>query len=538
MKASRFIGIVTEIIDDHNFVFHANNDYKCQLQQVVGLNITDNTFVLANITHIDVGYFLKDKEEYFTSLSVSNKLQELSSGIRNPKMATKLKATYLGIYEYDNVKNKFFESILSIDVYTPSVFQEVVSFDFDSIETIYGLKQSTEKYFRIGKFLYPNYLHNAKFPDVNISPDTFNSHTLISGVTGSGKSRLAMLITNQLASSGGHITIVDPHDEYMKFANTKTAKVFFFSRSGQLHNGKRDIHKRDLSFTNSCITPQILTKLLPELSPQQRDYVYNVFEKNIAIKDITIETITGLIFKDFKSEFIMEGLNVTLEKKENNSTIKKDKLILANEYATKDNQDQLTYFNRYVSCLSKDVNSCNKVGKLHVVYAVLKKILTIYEANLFPYNSNLFPPSWLDTQNRNSINIMNLDYDSNTNIRRFINTIIQCFFTPLNNIKNYRMLIIDEAHLLLNDKPDETGTAILLNRLLRESRKFGLSIVFITQNEVDIPEEIISQFQNKFRFREEKDQELKYLGNQTCLCSIYKGKLSFPMRVDNVEEII
>ena len=166
MEIGRFIGIVTEIIDNHNFVFHSNNGYKCQLQQVIGLNIKDNTFVLANITNIDVSYFLTDKEEYFTSLSVDNKLQELSLGVRKPKMATKIKATYLGIYEYDDMKNKFFESILSIDVYTPSVFQEVVSFDFYCIETIYGLKQSTEKYFKIGKFLYPNYLHDAKLPEI------------------------------------------------------------------------------------------------------------------------------------------------------------------------------------------------------------------------------------------------------------------------------------------------------------------------------------------------------------------------------------
>jgi hypothetical protein len=76
-----------------------------------------------------------------------------------------------------------------------------------------------------------------------------------------------------------------------------------------------------------------------------------------------------------------------------------------------------------------------------------------------------------------------------------------------------------------------------LSRLLRESRKYNLSLIFVTQNEHDVPEEIKSQFQNRFRFREENNPELKYLNNQTCLCSIYKGKLSFPMRVDDVVEL-
>ena len=129
---------------------------------------------------------------------------------------------------------------------------------------------------------------------------------------------------------------------------------------------------------------------------------------------------------------------------------------------------------------------------------------------------------------------MNVVYDSNPNTRRFVNTIIQCFFTPQDN---HRTLIIDEAHLLLNEKSDSLGTADLLSRLLRESRKFKLSIIFITQNEEDVPKELKTQFQNKFKFREESDQILKYLDNQTCRCSIYKGKLSFPMRVENVETI-
>ncbi|KAA6320788.1 hypothetical protein EZS27_029483 [termite gut metagenome] len=64
METNKFIGIVTEIADNHNFIFRVNSNYKCQLQQVVGLNISNNTFVLASITNIDVGYFLKDKEEY------------------------------------------------------------------------------------------------------------------------------------------------------------------------------------------------------------------------------------------------------------------------------------------------------------------------------------------------------------------------------------------------------------------------------------------------------------------------------------------
>ncbi|GHV52352.1 hypothetical protein FACS1894181_15380 [Bacteroidia bacterium] len=534
MGTNKFVGVVTEIADNHNFIFRVNSDYKCQLQQVVGLNISNNTFVLANITNIEVGYFLKDKEEYFTSLSVDNKLQELSVGTRKPKIATKVKATYLGLYEYNENTNNFFESICSVDVYTPSIFQVVYTFNFKDIEAAYGLNQNSKDYFKLGTFLYPNYFNDGNLPDVNISTETFNSHTLISGVTGSGKSRLTALIANRLAGNGGHITIIDPHDEYMDFVDTKLTKVSFFSKNEQLHKERNDVAKRGISFANLFFTPQVVSKLLPELSDQQMNYIYEVFDKN-AKDNVTIKTIIDSILEEFKSEFKAAGLNVKVKLKEINrennkiieKEIEKDKLTAVHEYAEKDTND---YISRYLFCLSKEVNT-SKIGRLHVIHAVLKKLLVIYEANFFPISLTYPIPSWLNVDNKNSINIINLDYDSNTNIRRFVDTIIQCFFTP--QTKN-RTLIVDEAHLLLNEKSD---TSNLLSRLLRESRKFGLSIIFITQNEEDVPEDIKSQFQNKFRFREEKDQTLKYLANQTCMCSVYKGKLSFPMRVDNLEKM-
>jgi len=554
IKNNTFIGIVTDVIDEHSFIFRSDNNVKCQIGQIVGLkNVSQNIYTLACISQVNVAYFLTNSEEYFTSIASENKLNELLDGVRSPKYSQRITANFIGIYEYSSDDKHFIESSFSIDSYTPSIFQEVVSFDFNCIETVYGLKQNLESYFKLGKFLYPNYSNKGILPDVNISTNTFNSHTLISGVTGSGKSRLTALIANQLSSNGGHITIIDPHNEYANIVDTRQ-KVCFLSNSRSYKKNSNNqyevtflypenIHKRDdiikrsLSLTNQHLTPTIIGKLLPELTKQQVDYIYEVFDKitsqpNYSAQNLRISTILESMLEDFKLEFRIKYDNKQSKHRSQSTTEEEQSpLQKASEFADKDSND---YYNRYLLYLAKDVDNMS-MGKLHVIYAVLKKILKVNKEDIFPERTNSPTPSWLDINNRNIINIINLDYNSNDYIRRFLNTIIQCFLIPQENKEgHYRTLIVDEAHLLLNEKSD---TSSLLSRLLRESRKFGLSIMFITQNEVDVPEEIKSQFQNKFKFREEKDQILKYLDNQTCICSIYKGKLSFPMRVDNVEGI-
>jgi hypothetical protein len=518
---SKFIGIVTDVIDEHSFIFRSDNNVKCQIGQVVGINISNDIYMLANIEKIDVDYFLTNSKEYFTSVASDNKLRELSKGIRSPKYSQLIKANFIGIYEYNENDKHFIESNFSINSYTPSIFQEVVSFDFECIETVYGLKQNTEGFFKLGTFLYPNYSDNNIFLDVNIATDTFNSHTLISGVTGSGKSRLTALIANQLALNGGHITIIDPHNEYVNFADTKKVKVSFFAKNPQLYKERNDIFKRTFSLTNDYLTPTVLAKLLPNLSEQQYDYLCKIFDDIIKSnsKNLSLKKVIDFTIQRFNQDYKEEGHLSEI-------------LINAQKYA-KEDSNYLPFIKRYVWYLNKEwYTGKSKPAKAAVVFTLLKRLVDIFEEDVFANNS--ITPVWLDYNSLNSINIMNIVYDSNVNTRRFINTIIQCFFTPQ---INHRVLIVDEAHLLLNERREELGTATLLSRLLRESRKYNLSIIFITQNEEDVPEDIKSQFQNKFKFREDKDHTLRYLDNQTCMCAIYKGKLSFPMRVDNVKII-
>lgn len=518
---SKFIGVVTDVVNEHSFIFRSDNNVKCQIGQIVGLYISDDLYILATIEKIEIDYFLTNSRDYFTSLASDNKLIELVNATRSPKYSQYIKASYIGIYEYNHKYNHFTESILSINSFTPYVFQEVKSFNFECVETVYGLRYNIQNYFKLGTFLYPNYFENNIPPDVNISTDTFNSHTLISGVTGSGKSRLTALIANQLSVNGGHITIIDPHNEYVKFLNTDKAKVAFYSKKTPILKDYKNIVKRCLNFTSDYLTLPVLDKLLPNLSDQQYEYLSKVFEElsDSNSKSISLKNILDITIQKFNHDYIEEGHNY-------------DILSNAQSYA-KEDVFYPQFIKRFVWYINKEWStSKNRPGKAEVAFSLLRRLVDVFNEDIFSNNPNIPSPQWLDFNIRNSINIMNVVYDSNMNNRRFVNTIIQCFFTQQNQ---HRTLVVDEAHLLLNEKSEKLGTSSLLSRLLRESRKFNLSIIFITQNEIDVPEEIKSQFQNRFRFREEDDQALRYLNNQTCICSIYKGKLSFPMRVDNVD---
>jgi DNA helicase HerA-like ATPase len=345
----KMIGIVTEVIDDKHLLFRCNASFAIQLNKIIGINIENNIYLLGKIQEVEVNYFLRDEEEYFTSLSVDNKLIDLSSGTRKPKYAHKAQARYLGIYEYDQEIGGFRETTNSIDTFTPSIFQEIFEFDFEEIVEIYGLKQvSSKTSIKLGEFLYPNYFSRAELSEVRVPLNAFNAHTLISGVTGAGKSRLTALITNQL-KEGKEVEIIDPHKEYPYLVGEKAKFI-----SG---NSKK-------------------------------------IEK-----------------------YLQETLN----------------------------------------------------------------------------------------------DFQHLQFNEET----------------------FKTIIIDEAHTLLKEEKGKN----LLSAILRTSRKFGYAMIFISQNQGDIPEEIVSQFQNYFSFREENNENLKYLPDQTCICKLRKGKVAFPLRVENVDII-
>lgn len=511
-----FVGIVTGIVDEYNFIFHSDKDTRCQIQQIVGINVFKDIYILANIVDVEVDYFLTNSKEYFTSKASDNKLVELSVKGKSPKYSSKISATFLGIYNL-TTNGSFKESVYSINKYTPKLFQKVLTFDFKCIESVYGINNDTQNGIELGTFLYPKYSTDNIFDSVILPLDSFNSHTLISGVTGAGKSRIASLIVRKIGSSNGHVSIIDPHNEYFEFLadlpKCSICKYYINSSHEREENSK--IKDRPLTFSAQNFVAPILVKLLPELSEQQQNYIYESFVNIHSNGKQPLKKLIDNIVRDFNSNFIQDYPRYERVISE------------AQEYAKADFKNYQIFINRYVSFIGSNINQYKGTSKTKMIFAVLKKLIGIYGDNLFPIKE----PSWQNSNNRNAIHILNIDYDANENIRRFINAILQSFLTMHGINSIHRVLVIDEAHLLLREN---SLTTRLLTRLLRESRKLGLSIVFITQNEEDVSEEIRSQFQNRFRFREETKSTLKYLPNQTCTVSMFGSKLDFSMRINSI----
>jgi DNA helicase HerA-like ATPase len=188
-------------------------------------------------------------------------------------------------------------------------------------------------------------------------------------------------------------------------------------------------------------------------------------------------------------------------------------------------KNHVDFISRFTKELRKIINQIGfKVGRTDVYLAIISKTNELRENKLIVDSE----PNWLKESSK-SIDIFNIDYNTNSYIRRFINSILQYFLRSSNS--KFRVLVIDEAHMLLNENSE---TSRLVKQLLREARKFKISVIFISQNFTDISEDIRSQFQNHFNFREQDVLKTKYLSDQICNVSVYGSKVDFVMQVKNI----
>jgi DNA helicase HerA-like ATPase len=106
----------------------------------------------------------------------------------------------------------------------------------------------------------------------------------------------------------------------------------------------------------------------------------------------------------------------------------------------------------------------------------------------------------------------------------------------ISNKKLRQLIVIEEAHHIF--KLQDKSVQIALDQLLREARKFGITLLLVTQNASDIPEDMLTQFQNKFSFRDSSDEETKYLDDKCCHVKLYGGKSEFIMKTVECPSLI
>lgn len=518
----KYVGVVNQVKDDCHLYFIVNNNIKCNIADIVGVNSGEDIIVLAKIIDIQVDYYLDNTKLYFISKAVDNDVVKLSNPDNMPRYGQYITAKILGHYLLAP-NGIYFEKENSINRYTPYVFQKIFKVPFENSLILYGLidrKGNTgidinEESISVGELAFPNVDDEGDNPvSINIDMSIFKKHTLITGVTGSGKSRIAALLIKKLVKKGAHVSILDPHDEYSELLVPSDKYEIFKFRKGNTQDKKYEgkIKFDTLCFYEKNLDANVLTKLLPSLSTQQEDLIYEAFEK------FKLEPFNISVFINR----LIDLLNIELELDYPMDKIDNFKKI---QDSLKDlHGSQTTFIEAYTHRIMPLLKN-EKVSKVNVIIAVIQKINELKKNNLV---SNILP-NWLKVSPF-SVDILNIDYSTNETIRRFINSVIQYFLRQENEDK-FRVLVIDEAHLLLREN---STTSKLIIQLLREARKFNVSLIFISQNYFDIPEEIISQFQNIFNFKELKNDITKYLQERVTTATLFGAKTNFSFKVDEV----
>ncbi len=500
------IGIVTQISDDENICFIVNNNVKCEIGNIIALEANEDSFVLAEIYKIELEFYLENVKQYFISKAVDNSVNKIADPNNKPRYGQNITAVILGHYELDNaeclveIKNK-------INRYTSTAFQSVFLIDFRKTLNIYGLhneasmQDPSKKRFILGELSYPDLGANFERYNVEFDINIFRKHTLITGVTGAGKSRLSALVIKEVASLGAHVNIFDPHNEYSNLLTgaTNSYKV-------------NRIDQGNITFSEKYINPNTLTKLLPKLSEQQELLIFEL------INELEYEGVTlTKLMQNLVREILLE---IDKGYFKNYPALKKiaDELVVNSKNHTE-------YVVSLIALLKKEMPFNSRPTKLDVLTAVTSKMNELRIKKLI---TNI-EPNWLKAS-CNSVDIFNIDYSANDYVRRFINSIIQ-FLLRKQDKNEFRVLVIDEAHMLLKEGSE---TSNLLKQLLREARKFNISVIFITQNSKDISDDIRGQFQNHFNFREKESLTTNFYPDQLCNVCLYGSKRNFAMKVSDL----
>lgn len=485
----KFIGLIYQPSSQYTITFIANNDVKISIDDIVYLQHDNkNQIVIYQIDKILSQYNLTNAESYFITHASKNNLETLTSTNSKPLFSLFVTCNILGIYNIND--DEFSLDNESLACYTPSPLEKVYKLPTKLAISVFGLDFQEEN-LDLGTVIYP--IKSKGFFD----PKIFYEHTIVSGVTGSGKSRLVSIIIRELLRRGNHLTIFDPHNEYLELISKHVeCEIFYHTRSIERYVQSfenKKIKIRDINFYENFIIPSLLGLLLPSLTEYQFETLYDVFNKKNALRKDS---------KQFKENPIM-GL--------------KDYIESVDELLRKTNDDSNFNYKKSNFLYESFLGLSNRLYR-------------IQDEKIFvPKTSHI---NWL-CENNPSLDILNLDYGSDASTRRFIHAILQCF---LGNIKlnSKRILIIDEVHLLLSDK--ESKTYNLICRLLRESRKYNISIIFVTQNIFDIPQEVVNQFHNIISFRNQSNPELSNLDDRVCKIELYHGRANFNLCVKDTDK--
>lgn len=461
------LGIVLNIPNDFTIQFVSSHIKEIKIGTIVGVKSEEegDTWVLGEVNNVNPRYYMRDSENYFLGRIIKNDLEQLLGSEVEQSIGIDAQARILGFYR--KIENHF-EALQGLpNRYTCYPRQKVYLIDISQVKCIYGL---TDTGLHIGEVRFPK----QQTAIVN-AESFFQTHSLICGMTGTGKTRLAASLAIGLAEKGANIIVIDPHDEYETILakNSQDIKISKFSRdyidTKEEVIAKNKIQHKPLQFKMSALTPSVLIELLPNVNPQQAELIYKSFKFADALPGpIKIGKLFNMLKKTIE-------IDVTL---------------------TKACEDVIAKIRSNQELLSENVQD------------------------------------WTEAkQNRISILISEKE-DRFT--ERFITAVLQHVLTKQAKIP--KIILIEECHQLFKVcNNDNIRTGELLEQLLREARKFGTAIILVTQVESDIPVAVCDQIQNRFHFRDVRNQMLSNLSDRLCRVSLRGSQTEFLMWINEIK---
>ncbi len=321
---------------------------------------------------------------------------------------------------------------------------------------------------------------------VSVSIDALVKHLFITGTTGSGKSNTVAILIDRIASIGGMVVVYDVHGEYATLEpETRTVEV----------------KTVDLCINPLKLSPTVLAKMIvPESAATvQRRLVIRalrevrkIFEDAIANYGVTEKCLQIL------REKLRNVLNPIRRADEDTATASLDSV------------------DRALVNLFRDaiVSSIQRFGRLHEIgeKSIESAIMKVEE--FFEYASISFSlPSPIDLLQPRTIVVLNasaLDDEQRDYMLKVVADELLWFArhnTVSGNPKPV-VLVIEEAHLFLSSSR-ETASRRSIERLAREGRKFGVSLVIVSQRPRNIDTNTVSQIQNFvfMKLVQEQDQQ-------------------------------
>jgi len=278
-----------------------------------------------------------------------------------------------------------------------------------------------------------------------------NKHVVIVGSSGSGKSLLAKHLLLEYYNKYNHLFIVfDPHNEYSYLAKyINNLQVLDASRLG--------------------LNPLELGRLNPrERAHQLSSIVMSLFHlghlQRQALEDLFIQTY------EYKGIYVDQP----------DSWVNKPPEI-------------------------RDVlDVCNKLMAENELYRRIYPYIRILADNVFS-SSSFALSDILDKPIVIALNNLKSDYVRVLYVDTFLQRLLDMMYRR-ELVGNY-IVVLDEAYTLLT----RDYSKHVVSRLLMESRKYGVGVVFITQHPLSIPEPIIDNSAVKISFNISEPRSLDYV---------------------------